>query len=482
MILAGRAPYLGAELLAFLAARIVPGVESYDGRTYRRSLRLAHGAGVVALTPADGRDGGRARPRRPARRGRGGRAAAARCSTSTRTSDAIAAVLTQDPVLRFTPGRRVPGAVDGYEIAVRAVLTQQISIRAASTHAARLTRATGDPIRPRGPITHLFPTVQAIAEAPDSALAMPARRRDTLRSLHLAPLDRLTDLAGVGPWTQAYVDLRARRDPDAWLPTDLGVRHALTRLGHDGDAERWRPVSRICRDPALVEPVGSRAMRKGFLLALAATLLLAPTARAAGGCPQGATCGTVTVPLDHTGGTPGILRIAYSRVPATGTRTGTLVLLAGGPGQAAIPFTDSFSELLTELRPSYDIVYVDQRGTGGSGAVQCGSRDCASALGAARPFMTTFETAADLEDLRVALGVDQLTPLGVSYGTAVADAYARLYPEHTAALILDSPVPVERLGRRAQPRRPSPSCRACSKASAPATAGAPSGRYRSSGP
>ncbi len=70
---------------------------------------------------------------------------------------------------------------------------------------------------------------------------MPARRRDTLRSLHRAPLDRLIELAGVGPWTQAYVDLRARRDPDAWLPTDLGVRHALTRLGHDGDAERWKP-------------------------------------------------------------------------------------------------------------------------------------------------------------------------------------------------------------------------------------------------
>src|SRR3954471_2590551 len=187
-------------------------------------------------------------------------------------------------------------------------------------------------------------------------------------------------------------------------------------------------------------------MRKGFLLALAATLLLAPASARAAGCPQGAACGAVTVPLDHTGGTPGTLRIAYSRVPATVARTGTIVLLAGGPGQAAIPFTDSFSVLLKELRPSYDIVYVDQRGTGGSGAVQCGSSNCASALGAARPFMSTIETAADLEDLRVALRVDQITPLGVSYGTAVADAYARLHPEHTAALILDSPVPVANAG------------------------------------
>ncbi len=75
------------------------------------------------------------------------------------------------------------------------------------------------------------------------------------------------------------------------------------------------------------------------------------------------------MPLDHTGATPGTLQIAYSKVAATGPRTGTIVLLAGGPGQAAIPFTESFSELLKDLRPSYDIVYVDQRGTGGSGAV-----------------------------------------------------------------------------------------------------------------
>src|ERR1700758_5213326 len=124
-------------------------------------------------------------------------------------------------------------------------------------------------------------------------------------------------------------------------------------------------------------------MRKGFLLALAAALLLAPPAKAAGGCPTGATCGIVTVPLDHTGATPGTLRIAYSRVPATGTRTGTIVLLAGGPGQAAIPFTNSFTELLKALRPSYDFVYVDQRGTGGSSAVQCdySAVSCADALG-----------------------------------------------------------------------------------------------------
>jgi AraC family transcriptional regulator of adaptative response / DNA-3-methyladenine glycosylase II len=70
---------------------------------------------------------------------------------------------------------------------------------------------------------------------------MPERRKATLRALAGTPLDELISLPGIGPWTQAYVAMRALRDRDAWLPTDLGVRHALTRLGHDGDADGWRP-------------------------------------------------------------------------------------------------------------------------------------------------------------------------------------------------------------------------------------------------
>ena len=154
---------------------------------------------------------------------------------------AIADALGRDPVLGFTPGLRVPGG-EGGEIAVRAVLTQQISVRAARTHAGRLVLAAGEPLaRPRGTITHLFPSLDAIAAAPDAVFAMPARRRETLRSLAGVPLDALIDVPGIGPWTQAYVAMRALRDRDAWLPTDLGVRHALAALGHDGDAEAWRP-------------------------------------------------------------------------------------------------------------------------------------------------------------------------------------------------------------------------------------------------
>lgn len=237
-VLAARAPFDAPALLGFLAHRAVPGVEDVD--PYRRALGLAHGGAVVTLTPAPGgirasldlddpRDAGEAFDR------------LATELDLDAPAEEIAAVLGRDRTLAFRPGLRVPGG-DGHEIAVRAILTQQISVKAGRTHAARLVQAAGEPLaRPRGTITHLFPTAEAIAAAPDAAFAMPARRRETLRSLAGAPLEDLVALPGIGPWTQAYVDMRARRDRDAWLPTDLGVRHALAKLGHDGNAEPWRP-------------------------------------------------------------------------------------------------------------------------------------------------------------------------------------------------------------------------------------------------
>ncbi len=226
MKLAATQPFDGASLLAFLAARAVPGVEEVVGDTYRRSLPdgsvadvTVHADGIETDNPA-----------------------VADVFDLDAPAAEIADVLGRDPHLRFTPGRRVPGVVDGYELAIRAVLGQQISIQAAATHAARLVAVAGEPVpEPRGTVTHVFPTAEAVAAAPDSAFAMPVRRRETLRSLAGTPLDDLISLAGIGPWTQAYVAMRALRDRDAWLPTDLGVKHALARIGHDGDAERWRP-------------------------------------------------------------------------------------------------------------------------------------------------------------------------------------------------------------------------------------------------
>lgn len=196
-------------------------------------------------------------------------------------------------------------------------------------------------------------------------------------------------------------------------------------------------VGRICRAVVLAASV-------------AGVLALTPSAASAA-CPSGAQCASVTVPLDHSGATAGTLSLAYAKVPASGTRVGTIVFLSGGPGQAAVPLTKSVADVLRPLSSSYDLVTVDQRGTGESGAVDCSFERlddvtaCANALGAKRPYWNTPETAKDLEDLRVALGVDKLTLLGVSYGAKVAAEYARRYPASTAALILDSPAPVDGL-------------------------------------
>ncbi len=237
MILRASEPFDGGALLAFLARRAVPGVEEVTPAGYRRSLRLPHGPGVAELEPvahgmrvtlqADPRD----------------RDAAVAKLGALLDLDApageIDAALAGDPHLQpYRPGLRVPGTVDTGEIAVRAVLGQQISLRAAATHAARLVQAVGDPLpRPVGAVTHLFPTPEAVAGAPDAAMAMPATRRRTLRAL--AGADDLLAVPGIGPWTASYVALRTG-DRDAFLPTDLGVRHALGKEAA-ALAERWRP-------------------------------------------------------------------------------------------------------------------------------------------------------------------------------------------------------------------------------------------------
>ncbi len=124
------------------------------------------------------------------------------------------------------------------------------------------------------------------------------------------------------------------------------------------------------------------------------------------------------------------------------------MFLAGGPGQAALPLTADVAAILRPLRATHDLVTVDQRGTGESGAVDCfdaGLDECAQRLGVRRGFYNTAETAHDVENLRVALGVDKLTLFGASYGTKVAGEYARRYPDRTAAMVLDSPVPIDGL-------------------------------------
>jgi AraC family transcriptional regulator of adaptative response / DNA-3-methyladenine glycosylase II len=168
-------------------------------------------------------------------------------------------------LVRSAPGRRVAGTVDSAELAVRAVLGQQVSLRAASTLAARLVALHGQRLaRPFGAVTHLFPTPAALIDAAGGGVAMPVSRQRALTALAAAlasgelvidaGADRLEarrallELRGVGPWTAEYVAMRAMRDPDAFMPSDLGVRRGLQALGLEARprpaaliAERWRP-------------------------------------------------------------------------------------------------------------------------------------------------------------------------------------------------------------------------------------------------
>ncbi len=264
-----RAPLQGDDLIAFLRLRAVPGVEEVRDGAYRRSLRLPHGSGTVELRPQDGHHV-LARYRLDDLRDL---AAAMQRSRALLDLDsdpqAVSAALGSDALLgalvRAAPGRRVAGHVDAHELAVRAVLGQQVSLAGARTLAGRLVGEYGEQLeRPLGGVTHVFPSARELAGADPARLAMPTARRRALLGLAGAlareelvldagadraqALARLRALPGIGPWTAAYVAMRALRDPDAFLPTDLGVRHALQRLGHDGRpaaaeavAERWRP-------------------------------------------------------------------------------------------------------------------------------------------------------------------------------------------------------------------------------------------------
>lgn len=259
-----RAPLHPDNLFGHLAATAVPGVEEWHHGAYRRTLRLEHGSGVVALTP-----GAHAVVARLALQDlRDLTQAVARCRRLLDLDAdplAVDAALSTDrllaPLVAAAPGRRVPRTVDEPELALRAVLGQQVSTAAARTHAARLVSALGEPVDdPAGGLTHLFPAPAAVAGADPALLALPRSRRETVLRLadalaagrvELGPgADRtaaraqLHALPGVGPWTVETVAMRALGDPDAFLPTDLGVVLAARRLGIPDVAARsaaWAP-------------------------------------------------------------------------------------------------------------------------------------------------------------------------------------------------------------------------------------------------
>ena len=268
-----RAPLHAEALLEFLAARAVPGVEAVDQDGYHRRLRLPHGLATVTLAPHPGHIQATlrlvdVRDLTPA---------VARCRRLLDLDadpEAVDAVLAADPALAPAvakePGVRVPRAVSGFEMAVRAIVGQQISVSAARRVLTALLPAPPDgPDRPDaahppGALVSAFPEPEQVLALPDQAFAMPAARRATVRALAAAVADgsvrldgdgergeiaaRLTALPGIGPWTAGYIAMRALGDPDVLLPTDLGVRRGAAALGlpdHPATllthATRWSP-------------------------------------------------------------------------------------------------------------------------------------------------------------------------------------------------------------------------------------------------
>ena len=311
-----RPPIDSGRLFGFLAARAIPGIEELQDQTYRRAVVLPNGPGILSLRPAR-EDGGTKRgsrangdngtPGRNRAEGNGGEVAgtgpAGKGKTAGRDAayvecdlelsdlrdvtaavqrcrrlldldadpEAVTAHLSADPVLgqlaAACPGRRSPGSVDGDELAIRAVLGQQVSVAAARTLCARLVAAYGKPLPvPSGTLSHCFPDVATLAGADPGTLAkdvlhVPRSRADTLIGLATAlaagdvalhpgadrdrETARLLELPGIGPWTAGYIRMRALSDPDAFLPTDAGVIRALKQLGHPGVSAEgpgsWRP-------------------------------------------------------------------------------------------------------------------------------------------------------------------------------------------------------------------------------------------------
>jgi AraC family transcriptional regulator of adaptative response / DNA-3-methyladenine glycosylase II len=278
--LAHRPPLHAGALLDFLALRALPGVERVQRGTYHRGLSLPHGPAEVALTPT--RDHVAATLRLTDLRDLA--PAVARCrhlldldADPTAVDDALAA----DPALAARvaaePGVRLPRAVDGFEMLVRAIVGQQVSVSGARTTLTRLladttprTRPTPEPgteaDRTAEPGWGLrgFPGPGQVLELPDESFGMPGRRRETIRAaaravaagrLTLDPggdrvetVRRLGELPGIGPWTAGYVAMRALGDPDVLLPTDLAVRRGAAALGLSDEpttlhayADRWRP-------------------------------------------------------------------------------------------------------------------------------------------------------------------------------------------------------------------------------------------------
>jgi AraC family transcriptional regulator of adaptative response / DNA-3-methyladenine glycosylase II len=258
-----REPYARAALVHFLTLACVPGVETVMGGVYTRTLRLDHGPARVEVRPLLSESGS-------VRCGYDGHPADLAAATARLAAlvdaghdpEPADAALAGHPLLtrlvRATPGLRVHRDADVFEVAVRTVIGQQVSVAGARTLTSRMVTAVGTPADLGDGLTHLFPTPEQVAATAPEDFAMPRSRGRALVGLARAVAGgdvdlgapgvraRLLALPGIGPWSVDHVAMRSLGDPDVFLPTDIGVRRAAERLGTDlpgvvAASEAWRP-------------------------------------------------------------------------------------------------------------------------------------------------------------------------------------------------------------------------------------------------
>jgi AraC family transcriptional regulator of adaptative response / DNA-3-methyladenine glycosylase II len=268
-----RPPYDWEAMLSFLQARAIPGVEAVTPDKYSRNIAIGDQRGVLVVEPAT-KNCLKVTVRFPDLKNLPVIIARVRRVFDLAADPvAISVHLSQDPILEplvaARPGLRVPGAWDGFDLAVRAILGQQITVSAAAALAGKLVAAYGEKIADTAALdhglTHVFPTPRQLAEADLTAIGLPKTRRMALSSLAAAvvadPLifgprrsleeavDQLRSLAGIGEWTAQYIAMRELREPDAFPSADIGLMRAMSDgngvrpspaelLAH---AERWRP-------------------------------------------------------------------------------------------------------------------------------------------------------------------------------------------------------------------------------------------------
>ncbi|HZW93003.1 MAG TPA: AlkA N-terminal domain-containing protein [Candidatus Eremiobacteraceae bacterium] len=260
-----RPPFDWKGMLAFLLPRAIPGVEAVEGGCYRRSISLNGNYGHFEVSLDEANNALAARVEFGDPRSLFFITERIRAMFDLNADWAsIVQNLRTDPVLAARveahPGLRVPGCWSGFELAVRAILGQQVTVKGASTLAGRLVKAFGEPFSAAGGIAYVFPPPQVLADANLARIGLPPARAETIRTLARAVGDgrisfeaivdsadflaRLCEIPGIGQWTAQYVAMRALGEPDAFPSSDLGLLRALDLKNTrelEERAEAWRP-------------------------------------------------------------------------------------------------------------------------------------------------------------------------------------------------------------------------------------------------